>query len=447
MGRVFVIGCGPLPLDGERRIGFPQIRTAQVLRALLGAGHSVRAALLGERERALHEVHFAGGALELVEIVPERGAWLERVSAARRDFAPGAVVTAGPYEPARAAALTVGEEPLWVDVPGDPFAEAQARTAHPGEADATPWMRAAWGPALARGDAFGAIGAEQRYALLGQLGWLGRLVDAPPSHDWVAEVPIATGFPGLPVGEARELAPGDALVVALVGGFNTWLDGPTLLAGLLAAMDECPGLGLICTGGEIPGHHTRGYADFRAAALAGPHAARFAFRGWLPQEELPGALAGAHVGLSLDRPGVEPELGTRTRLLLYNQLGLAMASSTRCGLARELAERGHLHPLPAGDAPGVARALVALSRQGLRGDSVRAARRYLDDRYSEDQVYAPLLRWLNAPTRSRPGSDPAAALGVELARARQELAKIHQTPTWRASARIAGLLRRKKEES
>ncbi|MFH1467173.1 MAG: glycosyltransferase, partial [Pseudomonadota bacterium] len=131
MSRVLLVGAGPLPGPGQRRVGFPQLRTAWLARALGAGGHDVALACLRRGE---------GGpptepgplAATVRDIAAERGAWIEELRALGRAWKPDAWVAAGPYTPPQAAALAVGEEPLWADIPGDPFAEAQALAARLG---------------------------------------------------------------------------------------------------------------------------------------------------------------------------------------------------------------------------------------------------------------------------------------------------------------------------
>lgn len=442
MARVFVVGTGPLPESNPEVLGFPQLRTSHTLRVLARAGHTVRGVLLGE-DHPLEERSLDGRAVGLLGVKPERAGWLERIAQARREFAPEAVVSAGPYEPARAAALTVGEEPLWVDVPGDPYAEAQAKRAYGDDPEATAHMRAAYAPALARGDAFAAISPSQRAALLGQLGVLGRLDGAGPEHGWAHVVPAAMDFGGLSAGAPRAWEPGESLVVALCGGFNTWLDGETLLRGLHLAMEELEDLRVITTGGAIAGHHDQTWQRFAAGVREGPYPDRFRLLGWIPHQELPQALAEAHVGLTLDRPGLEPELGTRTRVLLYGHLGLAVIANTRSDLCRELAGIRMITGVGAGDPEDLAAAITWLAREGCDGGPTARLQSWLGSRYTLDACFAPLLRWVKAPPRARPGQDPAATLSRELADAREALAQVHATPTWRVSAALGRWLGRR----
>ncbi|MCP4804244.1 MAG: glycosyltransferase family 4 protein [Proteobacteria bacterium] len=439
--KVLLIGSGPLPRDEPERLGFPQLRTAWFLETLAEAGHEVVVALMSDAPGE-DSWSFRGTPVRVVRIDRADPSHIETVRALRLEVAPDRVVSAGPFEPARVAALTVGDEPLFIDVPGDPFAEAQAKNAHAGERDHTDTMREAWLPAYQRADAFGAISQTQRAALLGQLGMLGRLGENPSEHPWVEILPAVFGFGALPGGMPREREPRSELVVALCGGYNTWLDTDTLLDGLLQAMDEVPGLSVLSTGGGIPGHHTESYDRFRSAALSSPHASRFTFHGWVPHHVLPALLSRAHVGITLDRPGAEAELGTRTRVLFFAQQGLGVIATPCSDLTRELAGIRMLVPVRMGDASGLRGALVRMWEEGDDGTQTARLQGYLTSRYGLEPATRGLREWIDRAVRMRPGHDPAAGLAQELAQVRTRLAEVHDSPTWRASTSARRVLGR-----
>ncbi len=280
-----------------------------------------------------------------------------------RALAPDAVVSAGTWTPVRAALEVCGDLPLCVDLPGDPFADAQAAAFASGSAANAAGVEAAaraaeevFVPALRRAQAFTTIGEPARHALLGQLGVTGRLARTPPGEEQVFVTPIAWRFPGLPPAVPRPHAPGAPLIVALVGGFNAWLDEDALVSGLLEAMSRVGAHGgevrVRVVGGPIPGHHEAGFARFRARATASPHAGAFTFLPRLAAPALGEALAEAHALAWVDRPGAEPLLGSRTRALLALHQGLRVVATVRCALAHQLADGGWLSPL-VGD-PGAA---------------------------------------------------------------------------------------------
>ena len=442
VARVLLVGSGPLPHENPERVGFPQLRVTWFLDALVRAGHEVRLVLLGDEDEPLAHRQWLGRPVQVLRIANTAADRLDRARAARESFRPDRVVSAGPYEPARVAGLTVGDEPLFVDVPGDPFAEAQAKSAHVGEGDHADAMREAWLPALCRADAFGTISRSQRAALLGQLGLLGRLGLAPADHRWVEVLPAIYDFGGLSGGEPRTWRPKGELVVALCGGYNTWLDTDTLLEGLLLAMKEIPSLRVVSTGGGIRGHHTSSYEAFRARALASPFGQRFTFHGWVPHQVLSGLLSVAHIGITLDRPGAEAELGTRTRVLFYAHQGLAVFATPRSDLTRELAGLRMIQPIAPGEPEHLARMLERAWEEGSDGTRQARLQGYLTSRYTAETVTQPLLAWVEQAGRTAPVEDLSASLVREVATLRAELAAVHQSPTWRASSQAKRVLGR-----
>jgi len=442
--RVLLLGTGPLPHEDPSYLGFPQLRTHQALLALLGAGHEVELCLVQDTEDALRRVLVPAypAPFACMAIRPQSLHGLERLRELRRRFEPDVVVTAGPYEPARLGPLVVEDEPLWVDVPGDPFAEAQAKQAHQPAQDPTLNMRAAYAGAYARADAFGVISHAQRHALLGQLGWLGRLGQGPVEQERVFVVPAGMDFGTLDAAPPRVRAPESDLVVALSGGYNTWLDADTLLEGLLLAMRSCSGLRVVSTGGAIEGHHNATYEAFRAQALSSPFGRRFTFHGWVPHSVLPGLLSRAHLGVCLDRPGYEPELGTRTRVVFFLHQGLDVVATPCSDLTRELAGIRMIAPVRPGDPEHLAEVLVRAWREGSDGSTAERGQAYLQSRYGVDRCFRRLLSWVDEPARLPAAEPPSAGLAAEVERLRAELDAVYTSPTWRAAGRAQGILKR-----
>lgn len=445
MARVVLIGSGPLPWSHPEEMGFPQLRTDHFLAALLGAGHEVTVLAL------------EAGAEPAARREGPEGCWTQvavdrrspdRVEAARdliREVRPDVVVSAGPFEPARVAALAVGDEPLWVDVPGDPFAEAEAKAAHLGPArrhEPTLEMRAAWLPALARADAFSAVSGAQRHALLGQLGLMGRLAASPLGQDAVHVVPVAWRFGALSEDEPHVRSGGSPLRVALSGGYNTWFDADTLLEGLHLAMRRVNALTVVSTGGAITDHHDATYEAFRTQATHGPFAGRFTFHGWVPHGVLGSLLKRCHVGICLDRPGHEAELGSRTRVPFLLHQGLDVLCTPRSDLTRELAGLHMVLPVRPQDPQHLAAGLEALWRRGQEGRRVRRAQAWLASRCAVDVAATGLLGWVRSPSRLARARLPEADLAEEVARLRAELALIHASPTWQLGGRAQALWRR-----
>ncbi len=446
MSRVLLVGAGPLPSPRTTQTSFAQLRTRHFLGAMTRAGHEVGLACIqpaGEPDAADPERSTAR-----VWSLEDDARLVARLGEIAAEWRPDVWVSAGPYAPLRTAAA-LGDRPYWADIPGDPFAEAQARAtrlaAEPGQEPLPDGPQrahalAAMG-ALERADAFSVCSGPQRLALLGQLGVLGRLGISRPARRWAWAVPPAWDF-GLPLGTPRARAPGQPLVVALAGSFNTWLAEDALVRGLIEAMEGGIVERVLVVGGSVPGHSERGMASFADRASTSRHSSRFELLGWIPHGDLPRILAPAHLLLSADLPGAEPVLGSRTRLLFGLHQGLQVVSTTACELARDLAARGFLAPLPEATPAAVAATLEELAVGGCDGSTVARAQAELARVYDPDALVQPLLRWLEAPDRAPAGSALAGSAARELARVQAELAGVYATPTWRLLSWLHGALGR-----
>ncbi len=467
--KVFLIGTGPLPMHDPHKMGFPALRTRQFLLPLLDAGHDVMLACLTPRaeEDGLpagapsgrvidQEAETASGAhgFRYTVVRPDEPGRFLMLRDLRGAFEPDVTVTAGPFLPMAAGARAAGDEPLWIDVPGDPMSEAQARSYRSGSPDPIHRYREMLGWALARGDRFSVISQAQRGPLVGALGLAGRMTADAIGHEWVHVVPgsvegvaddgedasLPDGFPDLP---------DDAFVVLSCGGYNTWLDGEVMLDGLLRAMERDPRVHFLSTGGTLRGHDEASYSRFVNRARASEHRGRFHFLGWVPTSTLPRVFAASHLCLFVDLQCYEAEFGARTRVLEALERGVPVAATDSCDLTHELIGCGLFHPLPTGHPGAVADLVVRLAGEHReRGTLVAPGNSTSWDslrlRYTLESTTAPLLTWLRAPHRS-PGGVPIDFLEdywQELARLQDRLEEVWNSPTWRYLGRMHRLFSR-----
>ena len=417
MSRLLLIGCGPLPHPAARSTSFAQLRAAHFRAALQADGHALTTLLLGPPGPS------APGVEARAPEDPALPALVARL-AAEAD----AVVTAGPYLPARLAALAPTEAPLWIDLPGDPFAELDAllrRGPLPAERLAAA-LSAAHAP-LRRADALSVISQRQRLATLGELAAIGRIGEGAPE---IHAIPIAALSDWPPL---RPRPIDGPLRVALSGAFNAWFDEEAAIAGLEAALAAMPELGVISTGGGVPGFFEAGAQ--RWVAFAARHPSRVQHHGWVDHAAIPAILAPARVGLCLDRPGLEPELGSRTRALLFAHLGLALVASPRTELVVALAadHPGAVFPVEDADPATLIAALRAAGRSTVKARL--DMQRDVAARFAPLPLTAPLRAWARAPRRADIQSDPMGVLLAENARLREAIAAIEGGPTWRMLSR------------
>jgi glycosyltransferase involved in cell wall biosynthesis len=428
---VVLIGNGPLPHDGANYVSFPQLRFEQFLRGLLSGGHCVRVVSVESDPKGLE---ISGDGWSGITVEAESSDWEDRTRQFILKTAPVCIVAAGPYNSVRLASLVCGSLPLWVDIPGDPFGEAQVKDALNNSVGATSTMAVTYAVSFARGDRFSAISASQRAALLGQLGLSGRLTGAPLEHNWVSVIPGAYAFGEVSPEGVKERR-GDKLVVALVGGYNTWFDGDSLLIGLLMAMDNNSGLSVVSTGGAIPNHHNETYERFLRGALSSRHSEKFDFHGWVPHERVFELLKGAHVGVTMDRTGIEAELGARTRVLLFLHQGLEVITTTGSDFTNEMVDRGFALGVEVGDSAGLSAALGQLVNQ-KSGDRVAAAQHHLASHHSIDRLSVELNLWVSSPFRVDSVATPLSLVSSELEAVRRELREVYGSITWRILGRL-----------
>jgi glycosyltransferase involved in cell wall biosynthesis len=241
--------------------------------------------------------------------------------------------------------------------------------------------------------------------------------------------------------------PGAAgLRVLWSGGYNAWMDVPTLFAGIERAMRASDGIRFVATGGPIPGHDEESHRRFWSMVRASPCAARFQDHGRLPRSAALEVLSGAHVVLAISAPSLEAETGSRQRLVEALAHGRPVVATRLGDLARDIEDAEAGLTVPPGDAGALAEALVRLSadRTWLEGAAARA-RRLWQARFTPEQASAPLRAWLADPrpgTAARGPGHPFADLAADRLRLQAQLDAIRGSRTFRALRVLDRLLGR-----
>jgi glycosyltransferase involved in cell wall biosynthesis len=435
---VLLVGVRPLPGETEPRgLSFPGHRTDQLAAAVLQAGLRLETVLLDEEpETPLGPGHGAGTAHALAAETFRAGLELQRIHDAVR---PLAVVSAGGYHPARVVSQLATGSPRYLDLAGDLAAEGQLRAAQAGDGVLHDYLSVLV-RALLSGDRFSVVGPSQRLVVLGQLGLLGRLTAA--GADLVDVLPLAARGPQQ--APAMPSAPG--LRVLWSGGYNAWMDVPTLFAGIERAMGRCDGIELVATGGPIPGHDEDSHRRFWSLARASAFAGRFHDRGRLPRSAALEVLASAHVVLAVSAPSLEAETGSRQRLVEALAHGRPVVATRLGDLAKEIEAAEAGLTVPPGDADALAEALVRLAadRAWLEAAAV-SARRLWENRFTPEEASAPLRAWLENPRHGPSARGPEHAfadLAADRLRLQAQLDAIRASRTFRALRFLDRLLGR-----
>ena len=430
--RALLVGVHPLPGDEVARgLSFPGHRTAHFRDALRRAGCQVETVLLDE-EGAGGEGDRGDRVLAPAEF--RSGRELQRLHDV---FAPEVVVAAGGYHGARVVSGLDTMVPRWIDLPGDLAAEGQLRAAGGGDPSILADYLAVLDRALAAGDRFSVVGPSQRLALLGQLGARGRLTAETAACDPVAIVPVASDGPAV-----APALPGAGLRVLSSGGYNTWLDADTMFAGLEEAMGRCDALVFVSTGGDV--FEGDGPRDaFWARARASRFADRFLDRGRLTRSEARAVLQGSHVALSIARPSLEAELGSRQRAVEAMAWGRPVVLTALGDLARSVGEARAGLTVPPRDPAALAQALFALAADRSRLETLgRNARAWWETAATPSAVTRPLAEWVARPSRWPAGIPASAGLDDRMLRLQSELDHIRGSRTFRALRLLDRLLGR-----
>ena len=402
MAHILILGVGPIPLEKSRLFHAGGNRAWHLADALRGAGHQVtmlcmRVTAGGVSNRQIERTEKE----DLVYVSVDEVAHFADDSFLRRfveETRPDILVGACAY-PAARGAVVAGDLPLWVDLHGYQMGEAQVK-AFRDEEDGFRfhfWDR--YRPALERGDRFSTTSEPHRYAVIGELGAIGRLNRHTFGEDMVHTIPI--GWATLPMREKALRKPEDPFTVFYSGGFNTWCDVQTLFHGVESAMRKDSRIRFLSTGGAIDGHDEATYPDFQRLVEASPFRDRFDLRGWVPSEDLPGIQEQADLFINVDRFCYETLIGARNRITEMMVRGIPVLSTLGTEISWILQENTCGLGAPIGDSEALSqRILCAADHPHDLQEMAQRARRLFEERFTYKATAKPLLEWAETPVRA-----------------------------------------------
>jgi len=339
MSKIFILGYDPLPFDKGQKQFAPGIRTWQFTQPLIKDSHNV--CLVCARMPTLEVDRSEEERKEKVEgmtyyslrrdVIHQR----KRIEEICNKFDPDCIIGVTHY-PAYLASQLFEEKPLWIDLFGHAMAEAQVKAQ---STNNDFHLQYSWNqefPSLLRGDKFSVLSDNQKYALIGELGAVGRLNKKTADYEFCHKIPC--GFfkvkglkkdkvlRGVDVGE-------DDFVLLWSGGYNTWADVETLFHGLEYAMKKFKNIKFVSLGGVIKGHDEKTYPKFLELVEKSKYKGRFIFKGYVPAEDVTRYLKEADVAISIDKFSYEAIFGSRNRLLEWLFSGALVLTTRLCELS------------------------------------------------------------------------------------------------------------------
>ena len=298
------------------------------------------------------------------------------------------VVTAGPFHPMLALSEIPKDIPVWVDYPSDPLADAHAWR-HAPKSTLNDFNQAmakqAALMAISRGDAFGLISEELRHSFIGQMLLAGRSQVNP--FDYCHLTPIARPQSQALVADSR--APEDELRLLICGVANAWLNIDAMCEGLSKAIEVLPRLRIDITGSPL-GHYPRPWETLLSFA-EGFEQVRV--HNWVNDDAFLSIVRQCHAGVWLDRHGVEPVFGSRTRavLMLHHNRGIIATPSNQW--LKLICEKGFLRP--ATDAQSLKEAII----NEYFHPSPQVSKE-IQNSLNQEVIFSPLEKWLEEPNRT-----------------------------------------------
>jgi glycosyltransferase involved in cell wall biosynthesis len=259
---------------------------------------------------------------------------------------------------------------------------------------------------LARADRVSTVSRRQEEAVLGQLGFVGRLNRRTAGRRLTSVVPCGMDAGADAAGQAAppaETAPCEKkgageFRICLGGSFNTWMDVATLASGLERAMARRSDIRVIVTGGATPGYSEGLYESFVERMKASGLEGRFEFHGWLANEAVDDVHRSCDVAINCDRWTVEGVFGSRNRIVQWLRLGVPVITSLLTEVSEDLAGAGGVIPFEIGSAESLADAILRTAGDP-RGaaESLERGRAFVRREYNFERTVRDALEWAAAP--------------------------------------------------
>ncbi len=395
-----------MPIENEKKVTGPGIRTWQFAKPLLDDKHKIclislrdRSAYFEDKPKSFNKIK----SFEYHSLSEDKFKDMRFIQNLTHNFRPDCIISISSFLVSKVAAEIKISKPIWFDR-GDLMAEAQLRS-YNNRDDAIPReFYKLEKSILSRGDVFSAVSFSQKCAVIGRLGGAGRLNRRTLGYEFVHVIPCGVDKERYQKREAMlrgKVVNQDDFVVLWSGGYNTWSDVDTLFKGLEAAISKNKRIKFVSTGGSIDVQDDFTYKRFLNLIQKSKYKERFIMLGWLPFHNLPEIYLKSDLGLNIDKNCYETLLGSRHRLLDWMKAGLPFITTTPSEFTKLLCNYKLAFGMESGDSNMLARLILEHSknRRRLKHHSLRL-KRFVNQNYTYEDTTLPLRRWVEKPACS-----------------------------------------------
>lgn len=429
MKKILLIGNCPLPQENVRVRPAAGLRTYQFLKVLTDR-FDVRLVTIAMPEcywesggGADHEDNFAKNCAR-ISISKNNPNLLRTIQKIHDEFQPDAIIAVNTH-PCSVACRLASRAPIWADLNGWIMSEAQAQAYKMESNDYLSHYFEMERAVVMRADKFSTVSEPQKFALLGELAFCGRLCGESFGYHFVESIANGTedfegeggggvasdgGDTSGSVSGLRNI-PKTAFVLLWAGGYNTWVDEITLFKAVSAAMEACEKLYFVSTGGEISGLDNKTFAKFKSLIDESEFKDRFVFLGWVETAAMPDLYRRADCGINVDRNCVETLTGARNRINEMMKFGLPIVTTLGSEISYAAVAAGGGIGVKSGDHEGLAGAIIGMYEEWRGGGELasrkfrnygKAGREYILESCNYEALMRPLMKWLENP---RPAPD------------------------------------------
>lgn len=406
ISKVLVLGLSPLPFENEQKLNSLNFRTWHFTKPLLRDGHNVMlvcaripSSYRGEESLASiirsvdHNLIYYSVKKPLFDDI----SFLQTL---HDKFNPDCIIGVNAYAAARAVEIQ-SSRPVWADLNGYFMGEAQTNAwVHNDDY----YLVRHWEQerrVVEKADVFSAVSTPQKYALVGELGAVGRLSRLTLGYEFAYRVPNSiedeeyehrkTLLRGTLVGP-------DDFVVLWSGGYNTWTDVDTLFKGLTLAMKRNSRIKFVSTGGAISEYDEKTFFRFLDDVKASRFSKRYIFLGWVPSEDIPNYYFESDVGINVDKFCYETLVGARYRIVDMLKGGLPVLTTRGTEISEEVETHGLGKTFGIGQPSELADALLSLAHERDRLRELgRRAKEFCFKYYTCEKTTLPVRKWAREP--------------------------------------------------